>query len=203
MKAYVSLIFIVLSTNDIFFSLVYSLECQYCSSGEYSSDCREGTVKDLKTCTLKGEDHCYVEYILNKGQKPFYRRGCAPGDWCKQQRVNHGAALKFCNTCQGSNCNNETIGSKDSSTVQCISCKSGDLKGECKEGTTKTYEECEEGSLCLEYYVATTIRNDYTRGCGEKSSCTDLKNQYSDSLEECRTCKYELCNNNKMTIAYV
>ncbi|XP_044748755.1 uncharacterized protein LOC123309619 [Coccinella septempunctata] len=191
--------FIVLSTNTIFFSFVYSLECQYCSSGEYSSDCRQGTVKDLKTCTIKGEDHCYVEYILNEGSKPLYRRGCAPGDWCQQQVVNHASALKFCNTCQGSNCNNDIIGSKDPSLFLCRGCESEDLSSECREGTIKTYDECEKGAMCIEYHTSTISTLRWKRGCGDKTSCSELKKKFDRSLAECRSCEYELCNNNKLS----
>ncbi|XP_044764388.1 uncharacterized protein LOC123320953 [Coccinella septempunctata] len=200
MKIYVSLIFIVLSTNNIFISLVNSLECQYCSSTQYSSDCRKGTVTDLKTCTIQGEDHCYVEYIINTGSEPLYRRGCAPGNWCQQQVGNHGTALKFCNTCQGSQCNNEAIGSKDSSSVLCRKCEGEHPDSDCRKGTLNTSEECPIGSLCIEYYVATTRRNLWKRDCGDSNSCSKLQKQYLKSLEECKSCIYELCNNDEMKV---
>ncbi|XP_044749777.1 uncharacterized protein LOC123310375 [Coccinella septempunctata] len=175
-----------------------SKKCRYCSSSEYSSDCRKGTVKDLQTCTIKGEDHCYEEYILNDGEKPLYRRGCAPGDWCKQQMGKHGAALKFCNTCQSAKCNNDIIGSQNASSLLCRNCESDYHDSACKNGTVNTYDECGERSMCIQYHFSTNKKDIWKRGCGDRDSCADLREKYGKNLLECKKCKYELCNNYPM-----
>lgn len=91
------------------------LECRYCSSVDENSDCRDGSVETTRLCTIKGEDHCYEEYIINNVKRdgdyvPLYRRGCAPPDWCLIQQNNHGGALKYCRVCQGDKCNDRRFG---------------------------------------------------------------------------------------------
>ncbi|XP_044766744.1 uncharacterized protein LOC123322791 [Coccinella septempunctata] len=196
MKTYKSLIFIFLSVSNVFFLPVDSLECRYCTGSGDSNDCRTGNVTDLTTC--KGEDHCYAEYILNEGHKPYYRRGCATGDRCQQQMRSHFAALKFCSTCQGSKCNSKMIGSKDPSSSLCTSCESNYYDSDCRKGTVNTYGECKKGARCLQYQLATNRISLWKRECGDTNSCSTLKQKYGGTILQCIVCEHELCNNYPM-----
>ncbi|XP_044754740.1 uncharacterized protein LOC123313786 [Coccinella septempunctata] len=195
MTTYKSLILIVFSVGNFFFLPVDSLECRYCTGSGDSNDCRTGNVTELTTCTIKGEDHCYAEYILNEGHNPYYRRGCAPGDWCQQQMRSHSTALKFCSTCQGSKCNSKTIGSEDPSSSLCRSCESQDQNGECKKGTVNTNVKCKKGAMCLQYRFSTKHRGFWKRGCGDPNSCSKLAKKYEQLIFQCKACEHELCNN--------
>ncbi|XP_045469464.1 uncharacterized protein LOC123677066 [Harmonia axyridis] len=199
MKCSAKFIVLVASLHQLYFS-VNSLECRYCSSADYDSDCRKGTEKETTTCTIAGEDHCYVEYILNKGQKPLYRRGCAPSDWCEQQIDNHDTALKFCKVCQGSKCNDVRIGGKDSSHMSCRKCQSDTHDSECRKGLrVMEIEDCEPEETCIYSYVLTNKRDIYERRCGNSDYCKKLEETYGYySVESCDSCKEDLCNNEPM-----
>ncbi|XP_045480366.1 uncharacterized protein LOC123684906 [Harmonia axyridis] len=197
MKYLVSTVLLLLIVQN---SIVDSLKCRQCSSEDYDSDCRKGTENNLRECTIEGEDHCYVEYILNKNSNPLYRRGCAPGDWCQQQTNTHGTALKFCQTCQGCKCNNQLIGSNKTDSRLCRKCYSENFDSDCRKGTVQTTEQCDSGDICAMSYISTSRRDIYKRQCGPKNFCDGENSKYGKSVERCSTCPYDLCNNEVLPV---
>ncbi|KAK9888316.1 hypothetical protein WA026_000576 [Henosepilachna vigintioctopunctata] len=67
---------------------VQNISCQRCASEDPNSACRNGTIKEKFQCP-SDEPACYTEDILNEGRPPYYRRGCAPVDWCETQKNSH------------------------------------------------------------------------------------------------------------------
>ncbi|KAK9883630.1 hypothetical protein WA026_001801 [Henosepilachna vigintioctopunctata] len=182
--------------------VVADLSCERCASDDPNSDCRNGTIKEKFKCPAD-EQACYAEDIINDGKTPLYRRGCAPEDWCDTQKKNHAAALKFCSVCtDGDMCNNKRFGAEDPAKIQCYKCDSEDTDSTCRTGSIDNESvSCRSGSSCYQYYVSTSRRDIYSRGCGTSSTCDDLGKQYGQSLESCKLCDDDYCNNEKMSIA--
>ncbi|XP_044745420.1 uncharacterized protein LOC123307252 [Coccinella septempunctata] len=189
---------------------VYSLECRYCNSEDYNSDCRFGTEEKTRVCTIEGEDHCYEEYLIGNEKRngdyvPLYRRGCAPSDWCTRQQNLHRGALKFCKVCQGDKCNNDRFGAANSSSLECHACWSVRGEAACRYGYKCDFSlVCPPGSTkCYEEYIVNGnfpqgYKPRWKRGCATDDYCSKEKEKHGSALIECRQCKRDLCNTGEL-----
>ncbi|XP_044766501.1 uncharacterized protein LOC123322611 [Coccinella septempunctata] len=89
----------------------------------------------------------------------------------------------------------------EASSLSCRKCESEDPDSDCRTGSVNTNEECPTGGMCIEYYIRSSRRHVWYRECGNSNSCAVFKKKYRLSLEQCKTCGNDLCNDDEMKVA--